>query len=139
MSNCLWTLDVILLVIDMKHAEIDNGEFCCCDNDDDPCTKYLNQLVTCTERRCDILFNVQVSPCEENSSSEPCSLSTDEMKNAENIGDYGLLFHFTTTARANDVRKCSCTESMCVCACMCACVCVCVCVCINCGLVKYAK
>ena len=45
-SNCLWTLDVTVLVIDMKHAEQRNGQFCCCD-EEDTCAANLTDLGTC--------------------------------------------------------------------------------------------
>ena len=106
MSNCLWTLDVTLLVIDMKHAEKTNGHLCCCDVYDKHCVDSLSELGTCEEGNCDRLFNVIVSPCTESTSSGPCSVFTDEIKDANNIGDYGLFFHFTTTSQANNVRKC---------------------------------
>ena len=101
-SNCLWTLDVTVLVIDMKHAEKRTGQFCCCDKD--KCEDSLSELGTCNEGECDIVFSVTVSPCTESSSPWPCSVSTVEVKNAENVGNYGYFFHFTTTAQANNVR-----------------------------------
>ena len=126
-SNCLWTLDVTLFVIDMKHADKRNGKFCCCDEKmDNMCEDNLHNLGTCAEGKCDLLLSVTVSPCTESTSPGPCSVSTDEIKKAENIlGDYGLCFHFTTTEKANNVRKCSCIYSIYVCACVCVyCVCI---------------
>ena len=109
MSICLWTLDVTLLVIDMKRAAKRNGKFYCCDDYDNHCKDNLYELETCTKAECDLLLNVTVSPCTESTSSGPCSVFTDEIHDAENFGDYGLFFHFTTTSQANIVRKCFCT------------------------------
>ena len=104
-SNCLWTLDVTVLVIDIKHAEKKNGQFCCCD--DNECEDKLNDLDTCMEK-CDLVFNVTVSPCTESSISGPCSLFTDQINNAKKFGDNGyyFIFHFTTSSQAKIVRKC---------------------------------
>ena len=101
-ANCQWTLDVTVLVTDLKHAEKRNEQFCCCDKD--KCVDSLSELGTCVEGECDIVITVTVSPCSESSSPWPCSVSTVEVKNAENFGDYGYFFHFTTTAQANNVR-----------------------------------
>ena len=107
MSNCLWTLDVTVVVIDMKHAEKRNGEFCCCDDDyDKNCKKSLSELGMCTEGKCDLLLNVTVSPCTESTSSGPCSIITEGITNAEKFGDYRYVFYFTTISQANKVRKC---------------------------------
>ena len=141
-SNSLWTLDVTVLVIDMKHAEKKNGKFCCCDEEDmNKCEDYLNDLGKC-RKKCDILFYVTVSPCTDSTNPGPCSVVTDDIQDAKNIDDYGLCFHFTTTAQARNVSKGSCSQSTCarfVCACLCMCVfvyvcvfvfvCVCVCLC----------
>ena len=96
------------------HADKRNGKFCCCDEkQDNMCEDYLHNLGTCMEGKCDLLLSVTVSPCIESTNPGPCSVSTDEIKKAENIlGDYGLCFHFTTSEKANNVRKCSCTQYM---------------------------
>ena len=104
-SNCLWTLNVTVLVIDMKHVEKRNEEFCCCDIKDTYCENSLSELGTCKAGKCDIFFNVTVSPCTESMSPGPCSISTDEEMDAEMFGGIGYLFLFTTTAQANNVRK----------------------------------
>ena len=106
--NCLWTLDVIVLVIDMKHAEKRNGEFCCCDADQKDCEDSLSALGTCEEGKCDLLLSVTVSPCIESSNHEVCSVVTDEITDAKMFGDNGYYFisHFTTTTQAEIVRKC---------------------------------
>ena len=101
-SNSLWTLDVTVLVIDLKHAEKRNGLLCCCDTDN--CEETLSELGTCKERECDIVLSATVSPCTESSSPWPCSVSTDAAEDAEALGDWGYLFHFTTTVQANNVR-----------------------------------
>ena len=105
-SNCLWTLDVIVLVIDMKHAEKnDDGEYCCCDEKGPmKCKDSLSDLGMCEERKCDVVLNVTVSPCTESSSLWPCSVSTLVVEDAENLSNYGYIFHFTTSAQANKVR-----------------------------------
>ena len=112
MSNCLWTLEVTVLMIDLKHAEKRNGEFCCCDDHDDDCKNSLSELEACEEGQCDILLSVTVSPCTEISDHGPCSVYTDEIKNAKIFGDNGYYFilHFTTTSQANNVRKCELIE-----------------------------
>ena len=105
MSECLWTLDVTVLVIDMKNAAKAYGEFSCCDKG--KCAKSLSELGTCGEGRCDLLLSVTVSPCTESTSSAPCSVFTEGIKNAEMFGDYGyyFIFHFTTTSQASNVSK----------------------------------
>ena len=107
-SNCLWTLDVTVVVIDMKHAAKRNGQFCCCDNSYDPCQNSISELGTCKEGKCDLVLNVTVSPCTEITSPGPCSIFTDEIKNAQ-VGDYGFFFHFTMSSKANIVSKRFCT------------------------------
>ena len=105
-----------MLVIDMKHAEKKDGQFCCCDTD--ICEDSPSELGTCVEGRCDVLFSVTVSPCTDSTSLGPCSAD------AENSGDYiyGHFFHFITTAQAKKVWKSSFTQSMCVCVCVRVCV-----------------
>ena len=76
-SNCLWTLDVTMLVIDMKHAEKRNGKFCCCDEDDNKCENNPDDLGRCNKKKCCILFNVTVSPCTDSASLGACSVFTD--------------------------------------------------------------
>ena len=106
MSNCLWTLNVTVLVIDMKHAKKRNYErFCCCDDINKDCENSLSELGTCEAGNCDIIFNVTVSPCTESTNPGPCSISTDEEMDAETFGGIGYLFVFTTTAQANNVRE----------------------------------
>ena len=107
-SNCLWTLDVTVLVIDLKHTEKRNGQFCCCDDYDWQCEDSLSALGTCEEGQCDLLLNVTVSPCTEVSNHTPCSVFTDEIMDAKMFGDNGyyFIFHFTTTSQVNNVRKC---------------------------------
>ena len=92
----------------MKHAEKRNGRFCCCDAYDKYCEDSLYELGMCEEGKCDISLHVTVSPCTESSSSGPCSVFTDEIKDANKFGDNGyyFIFHFTTTSQANKVRKC---------------------------------
>ena len=121
-SNCLWTLDVTVLVIDMKHAEKRNGQFCCCDQDE--CENDPNNLGIC-RKKCDVLFHVTVSPCTDSTSPKPCSVFTDEIEFDRDSDDYiyGYFFHFMTTAQAKKVGKCTYTQSMCVCLCMCGCKC----------------
>ena len=92
-SNCLWTLDVTVLVIDMKHAEKRNGEFCCCDKSMQ-CENSLGELEMC-EGNCDLLLNVTVSPCTESRRPGPCSVFTDEIKDAKKFYEYYFIFHFT--------------------------------------------
>ena len=101
-SNCLWTLDVTVLVIDMKHVEKTFGEFCCCDTSE--CADSLIELGAC-EARCDLLLNVTISPCTESTNPGSCSVITDGITNAQKFGDYGYFFYFTTTSQANNVRK----------------------------------
>ena len=113
-SSCQWMLDVTVFVIDMKHAKKKDGKFCCCDIDE--CEDTLSELGTCG-KRCDVLFHVTVSPCTDSTSPGPFSVFTDDIQNAKKLDDYGLCFHFTTTEQANDVRKCSCTQSICACLC----------------------
>ena len=95
-----------MFVIDMKHAEKRNEQFCCCDDSYDPCENSLSDLGKCKERKCDVLLKVIVSPCTENTSSGPCSIFTEGITNAEMFGEYGYFFHFTATSQANKVRKC---------------------------------
>ena len=103
-SNCLWILDVTVLVIDMKHAEMRNGKFCCCDKN--KCGNSLSELGMCEEGNCDLLLSATFSPCIESTSPAPCSVFTEVIPNAENFGDYSYFFNFTTTSQANNVRKC---------------------------------
>ena len=105
-SNCLWELDVTVLVIDMKHAVKRNEEFCCCDDNDNKCRSSLTELMTC-KKDCDMVFNVTVSPCTESTSSGLCSIITEGITNAEKFGDKGyyFIFRFTTTSQANNVRN----------------------------------
>ena len=104
-SNCLWMLNVTVLVIDMKHAEKRNEEFCCCDIKDTYCENSLIELGMCKVGKCEIFFNVTISSCTESTSPGPCYLSSDEEMDAEKFGDIGYLFLFTTTEQANNVRK----------------------------------
>ena len=68
-ANGLWILDVTVLVIDMKHAEKRNEEFCCCDRK--KCEDSLSELGTCKEGKCELLLSATVSPC---TSPAPCSI-----------------------------------------------------------------
>ena len=126
-SNCQWTLDATVLVIDMKLTVKRNEKFCCCGDNDNKCRSSLAELGTC-KRDCDTLFNITISPCSDTASPGPCSVFTDEIKITEKFGNYiyGHLLRFITTAQVNTVRKCSCTQSMYVCLCICVFVCVCV-------------
>ena len=98
MSNCPWTLDVTVFVIDMKHAEKRGDKFCCCDDGDKDCKDSLSEVGMC-EGNCDLLLNVTVSPCTESLSSGPCSVITDEIKDAENFDEYGFFFHSFFTSQ----------------------------------------
>ena len=106
MSNSQWTLDVTVLVIDMKQVEKKDGEFCCCDamGMDMDCQESPSEVGTCEVGKCDPLLNVTVAPCTESTSSGPCSVSTVKVKDAETFSDYGYFFQFTTTAQAKNVR-----------------------------------
>ena len=110
-SFSLWTLDVTVLVIDMKHAEKRNGKFCCCDDDHIMCQESLNDLGTCEEGNCDIILSVIVSPCTGSGSGTgrhwPCSVSTDEIDDAELFGNNGyyFIFHFETKSQPNGVSS----------------------------------
>ena len=114
MSNCLWKLDVTVLVTDLKLAEKRNGQFCCCDADDKDCEDSLSELGTCAEGQCDLLLSGTVSPCTEVSNHTPCSVFTDEIMAAKMFGDNGyyFIFHLTTTSQANIVRKCELIEGL---------------------------
>ena len=103
-SNCLWTLDVVVVVIDMKHTVKRNEKFCCCGVEGMDCVNNKSDLEMCAEGECDVLLSVTVSPCTESSSPWPCSVPTVEEEDAEALGDCGYLFHFTNTAQANNVR-----------------------------------
>ena len=104
-SNCVWTLDVTVLVIDMKHAEKRNGQYCCCDVKENVCENSLNEPGMC-EGNCDLLLNVTASRCTESTRTGPCSVFTDEIKDAKKFHGYYFIFHFTTTSQANNVSKC---------------------------------
>ena len=79
--NCQWALDVALL----------HNKYCSCEKAKTGNT-YRKEADNC--RKCDTLFEVTVSPCQETDSSWPFSVCSDVMKYSQNLADDedGLLF-----------------------------------------------
>ena len=86
---CQWALDVTLI----------DDEYCSCGERDK--TRDANDCW-----KCNTLFEVTVSPCQETDSSWPFSVCSNVMKYSQNLaGDEdGLLLHFTTTEQPMKVK-----------------------------------